>query len=119
MFAVKINADGTTETVDFPPKEGDVLTFLQSAVDGWVEHVNITIQGRPYDMWVNEEGLLKRLPYNSIASYFYSTTWETDGIIVGNALITKGNKRGDTLPLLMADVHQVLAGVHDYEEARA
>lgn len=118
MYAVKINADGTTETLDYPTgNDADVLRFLQSGVGGWIEHVNVTIHGREFSMWVNEEGLLQRLPYNGAASYLYATSWDTDGLIVGNAIITKGNSRGDTLPLLAADVNDVLAGVRDYENA--
>jgi len=117
MYAVKIHANGETETVDFPKDEKAVLKFLQSAVDGWIEHVSIVIHGRTYSMWVNEEGLLKGLPYNGIASYMYATSWDADGLIVGDVLITKGNKRGDTLPLLAVDVNEVMAGVKDYENA--
>lgn len=117
MYAVKINPDGTTETVDYPSSKKDVLSFLQSAVGGWVEHVSIVINGRRFSMWVNEEGLLTALPYNGAASYLYSTSWDTNGLIVGTALITKGDKRGNTLPLLAADVAEVMSGVKAYEDA--
>lgn len=117
MYAVKIGTDRTTETVDFPASESEILPFLQSAVGGWIEHVNVVIHGRPFSMWVNEEGLLTGLPYNGAATWLYEQSWDAEGLIVGPVIITKGNNRGDTLPLLAADVHDVIAGVRDYEKA--
>lgn len=122
MYALKMNTDGYYETVDFPENESEILPFLQKHVDGWVEHVAVEIHGREYSMWINEEGLLKGLPYNGAATYLYNTSWAAYGdsqIIVGDALITKGNSLGATLPLLMADVMEVRAGLADYEALRS
>lgn len=117
MYAVKIATDGTANLIDFTNDSRKQYEIMSSTVDGYIERVGIVIHGRQYDMWVNEEGLLRRLPYNSIATYFYEDTWKAQGLIVGDVLITKGNNEGDTLPLLMTDVNEVMAGVHDYKVA--
>lgn len=118
MHAVKITASGEVTTIDFPDDETKQYPIMRDAVGGYIERVAIRINGRPFDMWVNEEGLLRHLPYNAIATFFYEESWNAEGLIVGDALILKGNNYGDTLPLLMADVYEVMSGVENYETWR-
>lgn len=119
MYAVKISVSGTAERIDFPShKESDKqYRIMSDAVGGYIERVPIIVQGREFDMWVNEEGLLQRLPYNSLATSFYEDTWNTVGLIVGDVIITKSNGDGDTLPLLAVDAVEIMAGVAKYAMA--
>lgn len=55
------------------------LEQMQEAVGGYIEFVRITSDGAM--MVVNEEGLLKKLPYNKVASIMANQT------IVGDVLI--------------------------------
>tara|TARA_R100001594_G_C4036921_1_gene262411 strand:- start:905 stop:1159 length:255 start_codon:yes stop_codon:yes gene_type:complete len=51
--------------VTITDEEAD-LTWLQEAVGGWIELIRTSrFDG---DIWVNEEGLIKRLEYNHMAS---------------------------------------------------
>ena len=44
------------------------LEQLQKAVGGYIEVVKVRFEGKIRDAYVNEEGLLKQLPYNPYAS---------------------------------------------------
>ena len=94
--AAIIRTSGLVEWVEFP--EDDSLSTLQKAVGGWVECVPIS---STLEMWVNEEGLLVGLPYNSIATYLYNHEWKSpDQIIVGDVIVTGGTlPNGDTAGL--------------------
>lgn len=63
------NADGSCriETADQPP----TLEQLQQAVGGYIEVVNVIYQDRVCQMIVNEEGLMKCLPRNQVATDIY------------------------------------------------
>tara|TARA_R100001509_G_scaffold86453_1_gene49247 strand:+ start:303 stop:587 length:285 start_codon:yes stop_codon:yes gene_type:complete len=66
------------------PKE-DRLTLLQQKVDGYVEAVNFSSQGRNYVALANEEGLIYGLPYNELASHY------TNVALYGNVVIINSN----------------------------
>lgn len=61
---------------------------LGATVGGWFEIVHPKNLEAPYCMMVNEEGLLKRLPLNNIASSLYNTQLHGQPI-VGVAVIMK------------------------------
>ena len=63
---VLFKADGTKTPA--PPENGTdyELSELQGLVGGWIEVVNLQESG--YILVVNEEGLLKGLPWNPAAS---------------------------------------------------
>jgi len=57
------------------------LDWLQRAVDGNIELINATIGGETYELYVNEEGLIHKLPYNELASHYANIA------LVGNVVI--------------------------------
>lgn len=121
MYAVKIPANGKPEVVPFPrpAQSGEQYKVMSNAVGGYIEHVSVFCADRSLDMWVNEEGLLQRLPYNPLATYLYQKrTGSDDALIVGDAIITSSNSQGDTLPLWQAEVDAVMSEVAAYAEAR-
>ena len=109
-YAVKIQTDGLIECVDFPgPDDEGQYQALSDAVGGYIEHINVICNDVPLDMWINEEGLLRRLPYNAVASYLYQHAARThDVLIVGDAIITSGDDEGNTLGLTKDQVQHVL-----------
>ena len=62
--------------------DGDSLHDLQRLVDGWIE-IAPTVLPWPFRMVVNDEGLLRDLPVNPLASALYPG----DTPICGNAVI--------------------------------
>ena len=57
------------------------LDWLQKSVEGNIELINATIGGETYEVYVNEEGLIHKLPYNELASHYANIA------LVGNVVI--------------------------------
>lgn len=103
MSIVTISADGRVYVHENPDTS---LRFLQSVVAqgspnarGLIEYVPLVIPNPDsaavyfLDLWVNEEGLLMRLPQNLRASML------TNQYLVGDVAITQTNEDGDTIPI--------------------
>jgi len=67
-----INADDGTVTTDkaFEPPS---LEQLQDYVGGFIEVVNVLVDGQATQMVVNDEGLIRDMPVNVLASKHYAT----------------------------------------------
>jgi hypothetical protein len=93
------------------------LAFLQKEVEGWIENVEIAVSAGKKElilqMWVNEEGLLKRLPYNPVATYLYALDRGPGGVIVGNVVIT-GLKDADTATLSEEEFSALIDEIMEY-----
>lgn len=76
-----LHVNGTSEDIIF--RRQPTLQEYQNFVGGPIEHLNVTHEGKKVDMLVNEEGKLKGLPVNHLA-----TTYVTGrDIIVGDAVL--------------------------------
>ena len=92
--ALVVHADNTTERIEVA--ETDFSTALHDAIGGWFTHVSIN---ETLDFWVDDEGLLKSLPLNRVATRFYSLLGATSPI-VGTAVFTGGGDgHGGTMSL--------------------
>ena len=82
-----LHPDGTNETVT--PKDGKRFSLdeLQGLVEGYIELVPGE-HSDVYDVVVNEEGLLKELPFNLAGSLL-----APGHHLVGNVLILDGGER--------------------------
>ena len=82
-----LHPDGTNETVT--PKEGNRFSLdeLQGLVGGYIQLVPGE-HAETYDVVVNEEGLLKELPFNQAGSFL-----APGHHLVGNVLILEGEER--------------------------
>lgn len=73
----------------------DNLADYQQHVGGYIEPLTLhRHNGHPAALIVNEEGLLKRLPYNRVASALATLFTSMTETIVGDALVV-GNGRED------------------------
>ena len=74
--------DGELEVREFAQ-----TSKLQGSVGGWIEAVDVPDPG--ITIYVNEEGLVRRLPFNSRASFvwWYHVPGATQAMLVGNAVI--------------------------------
>lgn len=80
-----IRPDGTIKQRNWP-KRDEQLHFLQEQVGGYIETVRTGTPG--VIMVINEEGRLKGLPYNSLASRVYYEGFGASPI-VGTAVLVK------------------------------
>jgi hypothetical protein len=95
--AIVIGFDESLEVIDLDAPEGS-LKVLQSAVDGWVQAIDLTAKET---MWMNEEGKLDGLPPNSIATSIWREIFKgSPDYVAGNAVITGGvDDEGETIGL--------------------
>lgn len=76
----------------------DSLQILQTAVNGWVQAVNLA---NDLSMWCNEEGKIHGLAHNPFAQFMWDKAYgaHTD-YIVGDIVLTGGtDDEGETLGL--------------------
>lgn len=108
-LAIKIGHEGEINIVEFGKKE-NTLKYLQEAVGGYIECVTVRIDDVIADMWVNEEGLLERLPINKLATQIHELkVGNENACIVGNVILTGYNDEdGNTLPLSLEEATTVL-----------
>ena len=94
MMAVLFPAEGNPVEIEYTGK----LSDLQNAVNGYIERVQFDLEGRSFEAWVNEEGLLLGLPTNEFISDLIGFSFRNrDFTVVGNVLITApagGESRG-------------------------
>lgn len=88
---------------------------LSDGVGGYIECVRLPTTaedlGSPIDMWVNEEGRIKGLPYNHFGSLLYTMNFRTDEPIVGDIVLTGGtDEEGNTLGLTDSQLDVMFAG---------
>lgn len=76
------------------PKNGEVfeLDELQRIVGGYIEVVQVGVYAdgciTALEMYVNEEGKLKNLPVNNLATMLYQNIRATEDVIVGTVLVS-------------------------------
>ena len=86
------------------------LEFLQKCVGGWIEHVVSDNIPSGVDIYCNEEGKLKLLPYNDTATILYGNPHD---FIVGTAVIVGHNDEGESLWLTDEQVCAVVDAVRN------
>lgn len=89
MYAIKLSADGSVNTVIPNDNNGSILGWLQAQVGGFIETVSPRIR-LPFDyqLVVNEEGKNMRLPHNERASTHMHRSYGAD-FIAGDCIIVK------------------------------
>lgn len=104
LQAIKVSPDGTHTVIDFSEREDN---FLSDALDGgYVEPLRFTHQDSTIIAWMDEEGMLKKLPANPAATTIVETLThhKLNAPLVGTVVFT-----GDNPPhigSLPEDAHQ-------------
>jgi hypothetical protein len=72
--------------IDWPeePTYDQIRALTKHHIDGWLEHVSVLFKGKHRDMFVDEEGLLKHLPFNQEATRIY---WAASGATRGSPIV--------------------------------
>jgi hypothetical protein len=110
VITVKVTPDFgvDVEAVEHPDPEVGYDT-LSTAVGGMIERVALRTpefpqedapKPFPFDLWVNEEGLLKALPLNGPATALAAACGMHEPYLVGDVILTSGvSVDGETRPL--------------------
>lgn len=86
-YAILISANGQVDTMEVAAVD---LEFMQEQVGGYIERVTLDHVAPanqppvPVDLYVDEEGLLKSLPQNGVASLLGRQFLHGPCLIVGN-----------------------------------
>ncbi|MCG7467248.1 DUF3846 domain-containing protein [Corynebacterium sp. ACRPE] len=109
LQAIKVSPDGTHTIIDFAEGED---SFLSTALDGgYVEPLRFTHQDSTIIAWMDEEGMLKKLPANPAATTIVETLThhKLNALLVGTVVFT-----GDNPPhigSLPEDAHQEILAI--------
>jgi hypothetical protein len=107
---------------DFP-KEVNLLETtdgfreLQKLVGGYVQVIALRGQFAGYELWLNEEGKLMNLPFNTVATLIWEECYGRTDVVVGNAVITRiSDAEGVTPSMTPAQVAKVLGLIKGWTE---
>ena len=109
MKGIVITPEGTVKVQDFAEP---FYKTIGAAIGGLVQGVRPKGLPRPYLMAVNDAGLLMKLPFHSIASFWYGTQYHGSPIVGNIVLIKEGiNSEGepDWITLNDADIRELMA----------
>jgi hypothetical protein len=93
-YIVKVKADYSIEKVEFD--ETDSIAQLQEAVGGYIERVPTPLKNN-LDLFVNEEGLLQKLPVNKTLSLMCTMGEGSVRILVGDGVFVCHDGESDTI----------------------
>lgn len=106
-YIVKVPVSGSIEVIPFD--EGNSYGQIKDAVGGYIELAPIpTIPTKePYgiDCFVDEEGLLKHLPFNERLMTFAIPVYNLP--LVGDAVFVAHDAEGETVGLTKADADAI------------
>lgn len=80
MKVLKIYATGSADIIDTTTE----LPALQKHVDGWIEMLHVANLGDVLVMVVNEEGRIRGMPFNEIASELAGQPLAGDVLVFGS-----------------------------------
>lgn len=107
---VVIETDGSVKVDQMPAGGSAEYQYLNTAVAGWIQCVDLDEALEGVTIWVNEEGKMEGLPYNALATLVWETSYGFTDVIVGNAVLTGGtDDDGETLGLTDEQVAKILA----------
>lgn len=106
-----IRVEPGREPVETSLSGADTLAALQAEVGGLIELVPLSDE---VDAYVNEEGLMLRLPPNRVLM----TPWAPRPV-VGNIIVVAHNDAGETIGLTEAQAQTWVARIADFPRVRA
>jgi hypothetical protein len=86
-LAIIIRDDATLAAADLDAAASE-LEFMQSAVGGYVQAVGLS---ESITLWCNEDGLMKGLAANAVATDLWSRAFGPTDIVVGDVVLTGGS----------------------------
>ena len=109
MNTIVIDTSGQWKIIDQPKI---TLEDFQKVVGGWIEGVHLWSD---ITMYCNEEGKLKGLPINYLATYLVKNTRPFDDFIAGNVIFSKVDKDGEEISLTLDDMNYIIDYIEIYQ----
>ena len=101
MTAVILTPHGPATLADLPAGETEAFAWIRAQVDGYVEQHTITqpVTGERITIWMNEDGRMRGLPVNPLATSLWLDAYPAADPLVGTIVVT-GAMTSDTIPRL-------------------
>ena len=109
MQTILIKSNGSWKMIE---QKDFSLEDYQKIVGGWVEYVHV------YDdiaMFCNEEGKIKNLPVNNIATQYIKSKQPFDDVICGDVIFSKTDEEGEDVDLTLEEINDVIDFIETYQ----
>jgi hypothetical protein len=94
--AIVIDAEGVARLVSIPDTSWD--TLRRDWIGGWIEEISGSYDGEPWVAYCDEDGTLKQLPGNAMASALareLGWRFSSHGVLVGTVMFFGRDQRGE------------------------
>lgn len=106
-----VHPNGTHETKNLPIGGGTALRGLQGAVGGFIERIGFDTTDGYLDLWVDEDGMPKRLSLNLMAMWITARLRGSrkpfSAPILGTGVFTASDEDGNTRSLTPAMLREL------------
>jgi hypothetical protein len=103
VIHIPVDPSDSLRLVEVP--EDQTAEQIHQLVDGWFQCVELDDD---VHIWLNEDGKLRRMPWNQRAQILWDQRYGTTDILVGPAVLTGGaDARGETLGLSDAQIASI------------
>lgn len=86
--AILITDTDAVEVINLPNDTKSEYGLFSMTLDGYIEAVTLDKDLFGLTLWVNEEGKLISLPFNSLATRLWEMSYGETDVIMGNAIVT-------------------------------
>jgi len=109
MKTIIIKSDESWKIVD---QDKNDLSFFQSIVGGYIEGISVT---ENVTMYCNEEGKIKKLPINNLATWYVKSRRQFDDYICGDVVFSRIDSDGEEIGLDDLDINNVIDYIEIYQ----
>lgn len=99
---------------DFKGSDESLDQFYELIGCERVDYIEITLDNDKYDLWCDDEFLLKQEENPGLAWFDQSANAENPVVILGNAVITKSNDEGETIGMTYGEASFVAMKYTEY-----
>lgn len=111
MKTIVIKSDDSWKIIE--QKEFSLEDY-QKIVGGWIEYVHVY---EDISMFCDEEGKIKGLPINNLATQYIRTKRPFDDVICGDIVFSKTDDEGEDVAFNMEETNDVIDFIESYQNS--
>lgn len=111
MQTIVIKSDDSWKIIE--QKEFSLEDY-QKIVGGWIEYVHVY---EDIAIFCNEEGKIKGLPVNNLATQYIKNKRPFDDVICGDVVFSKTDDEGDDIAFNMEETNDVIDFIESYQNS--
>ena len=109
MKTIIIKSDESWKIID---QDENNLSFFQSIVGGSIEGISVT---ENITMYCNEEGKIKKLPINNLATWYIKSRRQFNDYICGDVVFSRIDYEGEEIGLDDLDINNIIDYIEVYQ----